>query len=820
MTLRIEHRERDERRPVSVRAARPVLIALALVGALVGLSLGARPASAQDARPGGGVSVNEKTLSLKIKRGEEYEVLDLLEKWGATLGHAIVPDKQLAGVKIRFLWVETELNWALFKSVLGMNGVIIVEEEVSPGRLLIRAHLQRNIQAQEGPPFAVLQPDEVIPKRSEIVTAVLQIQHGAGADIFTAVRALQNRDRRRIGTILHVRGPEVIIVVDLAENCHYYKKIIAALDVPGIRQEISIRKLRWTVASDTSQVLSQILQTSGGRSGGGGAPAPRPRPRPGGGGGAAPAPASSGGGAATPDAQIIAHDPTNSLIIRAFESQKAEIEKLIDEIDVRVRDTGPKFHVYKCRNADAIELAGKLNELFTGAAPITPDQNNQRQSVFGNGGIGGGGGALSNNGGFNQGGGGFGNQNGFNNQGGFGNQNNRFGNQNNRFGNQNNNRLNQNNRNNTTTNRTNTGSGQGLLDVLIVPDELTNSILVQAEEDDYIVVLQMVRQLDRKKRRVVIQAEVWEVLANDSMFITTELASTQRAAQDSIRPLGISSFGASQVSTDATGTRFARGPGSLGVGAGGQPTLQLGTGLTAFLTRDELDKIPILLSTLATYSKSKMVTSPFTLTNDNERAVFSSVQQEPFSTTTINNVASQQNVQFVNAESTLDVQPTVNNDDSVTLQVSLIISSFGLRSDPTLPPPQNSREYQGTVTVPNGRFVAFGGLDSQTSSISERKIPLLGDIPILGHLFKSWNRSETETKIYVFIRPTIFRSTQFREDVAATDALLKKAHIEAGEESWVPTIVPSNLKRDDAELQDKVFEYFGTGSASPFAESD
>ena len=80
MTLRIEHRERDERRPVSVRAARPVLIALALVGALVGLSLGARPASAQDARPGGGVSVNEKTLSLKIKRGEEYEVLDLLDQ--------------------------------------------------------------------------------------------------------------------------------------------------------------------------------------------------------------------------------------------------------------------------------------------------------------------------------------------------------------------------------------------------------------------------------------------------------------------------------------------------------------------------------------------------------------------------------------------------------------------------------------------------------------------------------------------------------------------------------------------------------------------
>lgn len=759
--------------------------------------------------------INDLVLDLDIKRGEEVEVKKMLERWSIKLGHIIVADPQLSKTKIKFIKIDRgRLSWSVFKETLKLNGIVVIEEEVSEGRLLIRAHVQRNLQGKEVPPYPIETNSKNLPDREEIVTAIVQIRHGAGADIYQALRTLKRRDRRRIGDILHVRGPEVLIIADLAPNVSYYTEIARSLDIKADGQMLTIRKLRWSVASELSQVVTQIIQPAGTGSAGRAAaprrvPTVRPTARPGG--------ATSAASSTTPQAQIIAHDPTNSLIIRAFDYQLEEIEKLIEELDIRVRDPGPKFHVYKCRNADAEDLADKLSQLFTGQSTGFSGGSTRTNSSFGNTSSFGGGSSFGNN------------NNSFgNNNNSFGNNNNNsFGNNNNRFGNNslNNNRNTRNNFNNNNNNRrgatsaTLSGNGNNALEVRLIADELTNSILVQAEEDDYIVVLELLRQLDVKKRRVLIEAEVWEISANDDLLITVELMSTQNTAPDSVRPLGVSSFGASSVSTDANNVRFARGPGSLSVNANGTPTLNLAQGLTAFVTRDELDKIPVLLQTLQGYSKARRVTTPFALTNDNEQATFRVTDRQPFQTTTINNVASQQNVQFVDAESTLQVQPTVNNDNSLTLRVNLIISSFGARSDPALPPPTNAREYQGTVTVPNGKFVIFGGLESQSRSFTENKIPLLGDIPILGHLFKSWRRNETSTKLYVFIRPVIFNSTQFRDDIAASDFILKRAHIEAEEEKWIPPILPSKIKRDDSELQEKVFELFGTGSGNPFRKN-
>ena len=767
-----------------------------------------------------GQSLNDAVLDLPITRGQSFKVRVLLERWGRQLGHPIVPDKTIAETEIRFLTVESRLTWGLFKAVLSMNGIVVVEEEVNPGRFLIRAHVQRNLANAESSPFLFKGVGEELPEHAELATALIQIKHGAGNDIFTAVRNLQTRDRRRVGTALYVQGPEVIILVDFAPNVTYYEKLLKAIDVKAPAQSLTIRKLKWSLASETAQILQQILQPAAGTA----TPtrraaAPRsPQQQAGNVARSATAAASS----SAPQAQIIAHDPTNQLIIRAFDYQLAEIEQLIAEVDVRVRSPGPKFHVYKCKDADAEELAGKLTELFTGQVVSLPSRNtglgNNRNSSLGN----------NRNTSFGN------NRNtsfGNTRNSGFGNtRNSGFGNtslgnnRNSSLGNNRNTSLGNNNRNSTrnrNTNRNSPGganSGNGGLNVRMIPDELTNSILVQAEEDDYIVVLRLLRELDRKKRRVVIQGEVWEIAANDDLLISTELASTQTVHEGSIRPLGVTSFAASTVSADADNIRFARGPGSLSISAAGAPSISLGQGLTAFVTRDEIDKIPILLSTLQGSSKARRVTAPFTLTNDNEQATFRTVEQQPFSTTTVNNVASQQNVQFVDAESTLTVNPTVNNDDSLTLQVELIISSFGARSSPTLPPSTNSREYSGTVTVPNGKFVVFGGLNSQSTSYVESKLPLLGDIPILGFLFKSWRRSETLTKLYVFIRPVIFSSTQFRQDIQSSAALLKQAHIETEQERWIPSILPGGPKRDDGELQDKVFELFGTGSANPFTQ--
>jgi general secretion pathway protein D len=99
----------------------------------------------------------------------------------------------------------------------------------------------------------------------------------------------------------------------------------------------------------------------------------------------------------------------------------------------------------------------------------------------------------------------------------------------------------------------------------------------------------------------------------------------------------------------------------------------------------------------------------------------------------------------------------------------------------------------------------------------EAKIPFLGDIPILGYLFKSWSRSKSKTKVYIFVRPTIFTDSAFTAESRLAGHLRERVHVEAERDDWLPPIVPDRFLRPAGfDLQDEAFEVFGTGSADPF----
>ena len=185
--------------------------------------------------------------------------------------------------------------------------------------------------------------------------------------------------------------------------------------------------------------------------------------------------------------------------------------------------------------------------------------------------------------------------------------------------------------------------------------------------------------------------------------------------------------------------------------------------------------------------------------------------------TTVNNVASQQNVQFADANTTLTIEPQVNSEDNLTLKLTLEISSFSGQPAPNLPPPSNSRRYEGEVTVPNNRYVVFGGLDQDSETFTEAKVPFLGDIPILGHLFKNWSRSKFKRKVYIFIRPTIFSEPNFNSEMRVGAHLREHIHIAAERDDWLPPVVPDRFLRETGyDLQDEAFDTFGSGSGDPF----
>ena len=90
-------------------------------------------------------------------------------------------------------------------------------------------------------------------------------------------------------------------------------------------------------------------------------------------------------------------------------------------------------------------------------------------------------------------------------------------------------------------------------------------------------------------------------------------------------------------------------------------------------------------------------------------------------------------------------------------------------------------------------------------------------MPILGHLFKSWSRSHTYTKIYIFVRPTIFVDEKFTGEKRLGEHLRARAHVLSARDEWLPPIVPGRLlKGAGYTLQDEALDLFGTGSGNPF----
>ena len=112
----------------------------------------------------------------------------------------------------------------------------------------------------------------------------------------------------------------------------------------------------------------------------------------------------------------------------------------------------------------------------------------------------------------------------------------------------------------------------------------------------------------------------------------------------------------------------------------------------------------------------------------------------------------------------MDITPEISDDNTITLKINpslseAINSSFANDSaaDRTMPPDLNRRQLSSVVTVKDGNRIILGGLITTVDSMDENKVPLLGDIPILGHLFKREVKSKTVTELVIVIEPHIIK---------------------------------------------------------------
>ncbi|MHC4714649.1 MAG: secretin N-terminal domain-containing protein [Planctomycetota bacterium] len=317
----------------------------------------------------------------------------------------------------------------------------------------------------------------------------------------------------------------------------------------------------------------------------------------------------------------------------------------------------------------------------------------------------------------------------------------------------------------------------GAAQVRIMGDEAQNAVIVIAPPDVQLEVEYLINELDRRRPQVVITALVVQVSGNETLDWGVELASWGKDG------IGVTSFGFSTYDY-ATGERV----------------IEEGLGLTGAVIND--DQIPVLLRALRVDSGGKIVARPKIVVNDNAEAQFQSEEDQPF--TSVNTVTSTTATTsfggYESAGTTLNITPHIGEGDYLGLEISLNLSQFtGEAPSPEVPPARRRDTLTTELTVPDQATIVIGGLSGYFSTEAVSKVPILGDIPLLGALFRRTRTVRDDSTEYIFIKAQIARDEDFERllgisNEATEDAKRLEATVERRKDA-----VAQRAFQDEAE---------------------
>ena len=308
-----------------------------------------------------------------------------------------------------------------------------------------------------------------------------------------------------------------------------------------------------------------------------------------------------------------------------------------------------------------------------------------------------------------------------------------------------------------STGLTGQGGGAGMLPTLIVPHEETNALIVQAEPEEYAEILNILEQIDVKRRQVFLEAALVQVAQSSSLNYTIELLAGDPDDRDA-RLLFESSFGLSGINTEDFNRVF-------------DLTNPPAGGVAALMDRG---KFPMLVQFLKANSDSKVLATPFILADDNVQSTINITETRYVTNSSTVNTATTTSQQGEEAGITLDIFPTINSENSVFLEAGLEVSEFAAAATGNTLPPKTTNSITSSVTIAGDRLYVIGGLTRENKAKVVDKIPLLGDIPFLGKLFRSEGDSSSVTNLYIFLRAHILTDENFKDLANLTDQALEK----------------------------------------------
>jgi general secretion pathway protein D len=574
----------------------------------------------------------------------------------------------------------------------------------------------------------------------EIITQIVPIKFSSVADLSALLRPLISTR----GTLIAHRETNVLIITDAASNVKRLLDIIRLVDVQVAQEELQIIPISYADAGELATILTQLFASGRVRfTAPGTPPVPAAPPTP----GVPTLPGAAGqppGGSADRVPLILPERRSNSLIVHAKKHEVETIKRLVSQLDVNIYG-GRRVFIYYAENAKSKDLAATLNAIYgardgstTTSSSMSPSSTTPARTgapapptlyPTPAGGVTGPGGANASD---------------------------------------------------------VLAEGQ----VRFIADEVTNAVIVTTFPRSWTEIEHTIKQLDRMPRQVLIEVLVAEISLTEDIRLGIDWA---------VRS-GRFSFVNTNTGPPALPTTPPPEGGlmTLPSGVAGPAKLlgPFGQGLTAFTF--STDQFIAMLNALASENKVNIVSNPHILTSENKKAVINVSTSVPVvtsqttgqvaaattsTTTTTTTAGLNQTVEYRDAGVILTVTPRIGEQGTVALDVKQEVNQIGSPVAPTNSPSFIKREAETSVVLLSRQTLVLGGLIQDKLTTTDRGIPLLKDIPLIGYLFRFTERLVDKTELLLLITPRVVGTAidaakitnEMRESTPEIDEAIKRA---------------------------------------------
>lgn len=658
-------------------------------------------------------------------------------------------------------------GWRVFETILSQAGYTIV-----PGKSINRIVTKKDSISL---PIPTYRTDRMTPGSTSesFVTRLFPLQHTNVEEMKNIIRPFVTKD----GDLVSYGPTNLLIITETSNNINHVLRILEELDTPSTEEVVEIIRVKNAGADELASQLTQIFSGGPGRSAAKAAPAA-----------AAAAAGGSPASISTTDYKIIPDMRTNSLIVVASKKVIEEIKKLLARLDVPATEETASntlsIFVHKLKHADATELSATLTGLVTGGQTGSTggslSRSTRSSSTTSATGLtnrstrsGTGGSSLARS---SQqqaaqqlsqlqraGTGGLAQQPGLAPQSGQANNPLNFEDQ-----------------------------------IRIVADVPTNSLLITSTRRDYDTIRKVIERLDVARPQVYVEAAIFEVTVTDSDLFGVGWAGGGDGPKDgnvflqqqTATPSGVGLLNSGGATTGGTGAGNAlsalQGPGMTAAAIGKLieikgPKPSDGSEAPTLFT---IPQYSAIIQAAKSNSEVNVLSTPSVLTSDNEEANIVVATNIPIPTgQTIGTAGT--TTQTINREDvgiTLRITPQINDSSSLKLTIFVEVSnvsqgSFGVDTN-NLGIVTDVRSAESVVVVRDRQPVIIGGLMQTNDNVTESKIPILGDIPILGFLFRSRANAVRKTNLLIVITPRVVRDQLDTSRIVAFEADRRKQFID------------------------------------------